>query len=110
MAIKKLLRKDLKQGQLYYCRRKYYKKDYLIVWELGPHYNNRTNKRYYDVEVDYSQMNEKGTFLLIEISQDGVLHDVYWYKVLTTSGNVGYFYLADDDFDKLKLYFVHQGK
>ena len=55
MAIKKLLRKDLKQGQLYYCRRKYYKKDYLIVWELGPHYNNRTSKRYYDVEVDYSQ-------------------------------------------------------
>jgi len=110
MVIKKLLRKDLINGQLYYCRRKYYKKDYLIVWELGPNYNNRTSKRFYDVEVDYSQMNEKGTFLLIEISQDEILHDVYWYKILTASGNVGYFYLADDDFDKLKLYFVKQSK
>jgi len=110
MVIKKLLRKDLINGQLYYCRRKYYKKDYLIIWELGPHYNNRTSKRYYDVEVDYAQMNEKGTFFLIEISQDEVLDNVYWYKILTSSGNVGYFYLADDDFDKLKLYFVKQSK
>jgi hypothetical protein len=107
MAIKKLLRKDLIEGQLYYCRRKYYKKDYLIIWNLGPNY---TSKSKHDTEVDYIQMNKQGTFLLVEIIKDEILKNVYWYKVLTSFGSVGYFFLSDEDFDILKLYFVKQSK
>ena len=109
MAIKKLLRKDLKEGQLYYSRRKYYKNDYLIIWEVGPNYNNH-NKKQQDIEVEYVIMNEQGTFFLIEIIKDESLEKVYWYKILTQLGTVGYFFLGDEDFDALKLYFVKQSK
>lgn len=93
---------NLKKGKLYWCKRNdAFPQDKLDVIGCDPSSNNS-----FDHIIDMIYMNDQNIFCFIDAIQHQKDESLWWYKVITSRGNVGYFILGDEEFSYLGLQFV----
>ena len=101
-ALKNLYRLDLKSGDLYYIyeiiqRQKH--SDLLEVWvDVSSVYSAAGR-------LTYIPLNEHNPFVFLETQQDTSIDSLYWFRVITRDGYVGWFGLCDGDMPALMLCF-----
>jgi hypothetical protein len=93
---------NLKKGKLYWCKRNDdYPQDKLDVVECDPLSGIDFNRI-----IDMIYMNDQNIFCFIEAIQHHEDDSLWWYKVITSRGNIGYFILGDEEFSYLGIEFV----
>ncbi len=100
-------RKNLKAGKLYWCRRcdNYCTTDQLEIWKYGPMSDEDLELDPNDI-IDIVFMNDQSIFCFIEVVQHDQDDSLWWYKVITPGGSIGYFILGDEEFYALGLSFM----
>jgi hypothetical protein len=56
--------------------------------------------------IDIVYTNDQNIFCFIETIQHDLDDSLWWHKIITSRGNVGYFLLGDEEFYYLGLNFV----
>ena len=94
---------NLKSGKLYWCSRhqSYRMTDKLEVWKYAMDNDLEKNSI-----IDIVYTNDQNIFCFIETIQHDLDDSLWWHKIITSRGNVGYFLLGDEEFYYLGLNFV----
>jgi hypothetical protein len=94
---------NLKSGKLYWCSRhkSYRMTDKLEIWKYAMDNDLEKNNI-----IDIVYTNDQKIFCFIETIQHDLDDNLWWYKIITSRGNIGYFLLGDEDFNYLGLNFV----
>lgn len=105
MSKLELYRQILQIGNLYYLDEKLRGKysESLNLWKVGPALQSFLGEK--DVCVDVIYMNVHNPFVLLEIVRDIDYETIFWYKILTKNGKIGWFAIDDEDIKILHLCF-----